>query len=1212
MAAERVVIDIEVNSDIATIEATREALERLTNAQKRYNRERDREPRGGGGGGSGGGGGGGGGNNRTPRAPGVRGSGGGNRGRYAGFAGQVFDFRGDAGKAIASYGALLKIVNKLSMISLPLLAGALSGISLAFQAGTYFIKMYRAAMSSMASAVGLAFVAITTLLAAQKEFAAVQISPQYANGTQSSTDRFVAAGQAMSMFTDNTQLAIIGAKGLQSAFTTLSKVKPVTGETVGAFTTLTDYVAGQGGDIEGNTKKLADFLAAVQKKGTLAGGAEAAKALGPDFEKIVKEASALGVKTSDEFLKAAAEGKLGETFATKYAGTLDALNNTVMGRFKQAISAIKGQLTDLGGEYLSETGGAIVRLQGIIQTTIARLAYVLNDFDAAGKMGSFMDMVQKASDKLIVVMTKYLGTSPDLFEFFGNSFNSIANAFDAMQDWMRQFQAAGTMINDYFFKPLFNTLGQSFSDSMESLSNTISGNGPAIESFANAIAGVLTSIGKYGNEIRKLFIDALPVLTLLLKGVEMFFKGLGAFAQAASSIAKTLSKLGPLGKVAGGIVSVVALYSLFTIATRFFKTLGAMFGKNMKNSMTVNARVVNVNGSPMGGGGAGGGPMGRGGPRPAGSSGMGLFGRTKNAFMGAGRGGANLGGRLKAAGIAGGRQFGMYGSNIASGAKGAFNAIGGLSGLGGMAAMAGGSYLYGKGDEAGGFNKAGGAAMKTAGLTAQVAGGAKMLGLGNKAVAPLAAATAAYGVSSYTSERFFKDDSVKSRAGSALVGAAGGAAAGAAVGAIFAPFTAGLSVAAMAAVGGVVGGITGYLKAGKQRKNIRSAAETLEEDFTSSVEAAFEGGNVDDLLIARENLMKGQKELIETGGDAAYAQQALAKYNEQFAKLNTQIDNYTGTVAISEKYFGVGAEALNKLAEKAGIDLKDKMLNFREILNLVGKTAEEKARLIKVAWSNIGSFAVSEATSYFDKQQQAREQSKLVDASELRLKGGQTSLETQQDFLKNLINFNVSKFGDTGGLANAYTALESQLGEGGGLSGLSDEVKASLRGELKAAGADPAGVIKNVIASIGETGLADLLGGSAGVPASVMGKDGKIDPTKLNQLAIETMTGPNGAYFLANLQKAQEASARATPKQMPGLGTASVFAQPGLQGAGAGALGVGAVPPATVVAPSYVNTTVNASVLDRSTIQQIEAAVAKGLRDAKERGATASIGVERK
>jgi hypothetical protein len=271
------------------------------------------------------------------------------------------------------------------------------------------------------------------------------------------------------MFTDNTQLAVVGAKGLQASFSTLSKVKPVTGETVAAYTSLMDVVAGSGGDLEKGSQKLADFLAAVQKKGSLAGGAQAAKELGPDFEKIVKEAGALGIKTSEEFLKAAAEGKLGETFATKYAGTLDALNNTVMGRFKQAITAIKGQLTDLGGQYLGETGGAISRLQGIISKVISRLNYVLQDFDVTGKMGSFLDAVDKGADKLIVLMTKYLGTTPSIFGFFKESFMTIGDAFDRMQDWMRQFQAAGELINEYFFKPLFSSIGSSFTTSMTSL-----------------------------------------------------------------------------------------------------------------------------------------------------------------------------------------------------------------------------------------------------------------------------------------------------------------------------------------------------------------------------------------------------------------------------------------------------------------------------------------------------------------------------------------------------------------------------------------------------------------------------------------------------------------------------------------------------------------------------------------------------------------------
>jgi hypothetical protein len=78
------------------------------------------------------------------------------------------------------------------------------------------------------------------------------------------------------------------------------------------------------------------------------------------------------------------------------------------------------------------------------------------------------------------------------------------------------------------------------------------------------------------------------------------------------------------------------------------------------------------------------------------------------------------------------------------------------------------------------------------------------------------------------------------------------------------------------------------------------------------------------------------------------------------------------------------------------------------------------------------------------------------------------------------------------------------------------------------------------------------------------------------------------------------------PKQMPGKDMGELF-NPTTTTPSTVAGTVASVPPASVVAPSYVNTTVNASVLDRATIQQIEAAVAKGLRDAKERGATASI-----
>jgi gas vesicle protein len=981
--------------------------------------------------------------------------------------------------------------------------------------------MYASAMSTLATAVGVAFVAITTLLAAQREFAAVQSSPAYFEGTVNTTDRFVAASQAMSMFTDNSQLAVVGAKGLQSAFTTLSKVKPITGQTTAAFTSLMDVVAGSGGDLEGGSKKLAEFLAAVQKKGSLAGGAEAAKDLGPDFEKIVKEAGALGIKTSDEFLKAAAEGKLGETFATKYAGTLDALNNTVMGRFKSAISNIKSQLTEIGGQYLGDAGNAIGRLEGIVSKVITRLSYVLQSFDVSGKMGGFLDAVDKGADKFIVLMTKYLNTTPTLFQFLGDSFNTIGNAFDAMQDWMRQFQAAGELINEYFFKPLFSAIGSSFTLSMTSLAQTLESNKGAIQSFAMQIASTLSAIGKYGDVVRQLFIGAMPALQLLLKVVELFFKGLAAFGKTAMAIANAFESV--FGKQVGGVIKLAALYSLFTIAKRFFTVLGTMFGKKMTGAMNVQAGVVNVNGSPV---------------SSAGDLVDGKSGRIAKHFKEGGKF-AKIGGKLKNA-----KTF-----------------------------------------------------LKT---------GAKQAA--TKLAIPLAIATGAYMAGSKIASKF-NDDSVKSRGTSAAASATAGAALGATIGSVFP----GVGTAAGAIIGGIVGGITGYVKAGKQRKETRKAAKTMVEDYGKSIDEAVAGGNVEDLIAMKEQLKSDRAKFVNTNADPAYAAQALKKYNEEFDKLNTKILNYTTAVGISDKYFGVGAESLNKMAEAAGIDLTAQMLTFRDVLDLVGKTAEEKARLIKVAWANIGAFAVSESMSYFDKKKQAAEAGKAVDATQQSILTGGYTEATADKFLEQLLQFNVATFGDVGGISTTFATLEKELTTGS-FKDLTDVQKEYLRSEAAKAGVSAEGLLKN----IDSTELATLLGGNQALDG-YKNADGTLNGERIMSFITSKMTGPNAdAGFLQNLIDAQQsADGSVNALQTNALLTTGTIA-PNLLGATGtmspaerNARGITGTPnaytvPANPASNQQFLTTLNitASMLDGKTIDQIERVITKAIREQKERGSS--------
>jgi hypothetical protein len=1079
--------------------------------------------------------------------------------------------------------------------------------------------MYNAAMSTLAGTVGVAFVALTTFLAAQKQFAAVQNSPAYYQGAENTSNRFVAAGQAMSMFVENSNLAVVGAKGLTSAFNKLSANAPVTGETTKAFETLMNVVVGSGGDLEKGTENLATFFNAIQKNG-LSGGASAAKELGPDFEKIIKEAGALGIKTKEDFMKAAVEGNLGETFEKKYAGTLDALNNTLMGRFKIAISDIKSQLTDLGGNYLGDAGNAVGRLQGIIQKTIARLAYVVNGWANTGKLNDVIDFIDKGSDKFIYLMQKYLGTAPGIFGFFKSSFDSIGSAFDKMQDWLRTFKEAGDVINRSFFGPVIDGVIEKFDEGFGNVRDLIIENEGAIRGFADQIVNIIGAIGKYGNELRTLIISALPIFTVLGKVIEMFFSGLAKVLSGVNAIVGFLKKLGPIGKLLGGAVSVAALYGAIIIAGRFFATLGKMFGKKMNNQMNITAGHVTVTGPGGVPGGHGSSPY-----RP---------GVPAGGYR-SGNGGFNF---LQASGyMSRQQQMQSLGRGFMAPIKGGIgtvkNTMGLMGGLGNMGLMAGGAALTSIGSSAGGYDTAGGSLLSSTGTGLAALGGARMLigeealkkgvGTGTKAgrfgkfgrtgvtgtlgttVAGAAAIGAlSYGAGSYVGGKF-NDDSVRSRTTSALGSAAAGAAIGATIAtAIPIPI---ISTAVGAALGAAIGGVTGYIKAGKQRRETRKAAEALVDDYGSKINEAIEGGNVDDLMLARNQLLKDKQKLINSNADPAYAAKAVAKYDEQFKALNTTITNYTGNTSLAEQAFGVSAEALNNLAFTAGIDLTTKMLTLKDILNLVGKSAEDNARLMKQAWSGIGASVTGGVMSRIDRDKQATEASKNIDAAQLKLIGGDTSDSAIKNLVEQSMLFGTAKYGDLGGTAVAGQGLIDAFGEGGALANISQTAKDKIAAYMSTIGMTPEMMISDIKAKTykGADGkevsgidyLGQLIGSDTLSTAGLMNADGTTNSQALERYILAKQK--KDPFYLANLENASVQAGMVNEK---GVGEAMLeksFTTGQVKGVyGTSSYNGGA----TVTNPvtNNVQVTVTGNV-DQRSITQIRDVVDKALRENKER-----------
>jgi hypothetical protein len=183
------------------------------------------------------------------------------------------------------------------------------------------------------------------------------------------------------------------------------------------------------------------------------------------------------------------------------------------------------------------------------------------------------------------------------------------------------------------------------------------------------------------------------------------------------------------------------------------------------------------------------------------------------------------------------------------------------------------------------------------------------------------------------------------------------------------------------------------------------------------------------------------------------------------------------------------------------------------------------------------------------------------------------------------------------------------------LAGLDDATKQYLRDRASGAGMGGSKMLDN----IDSTELAELLNGSKALLTAGGGLQSKDDPNKLDPkklmayLKTETATNPQ---FLANLINASKeldptyAESQISKVIKTGSAVEEYKTYSDVDPAQRKYLqptGSDVSPP--VVPDTYIaQTTIHASVLDRQTIVQIEAAIAKALRDQQERGPSVPTG----
>lgn len=519
-------------------------------------------------------------------------------GKRVGRNGRNFDQTGKKAKGLTGF---LKKLAKFGFLYLGIEAAAalviIGSAGVLFKSGQLLAKGYQMALSGVAYAMTAIVAAAAAALAAMRQFQAVQFAPSFSKGAINTDDPMRAASAGMKMFIDDQQMAVIGTKGLTSAFKTLNDQQQITGKTTAVFRQLSNYTAGMGGDMEKGSQAMAKFLAQFQKDKRMTEAVkEAGKELGPNFKKILDEANKLGLNTYEKFSKAAMDGELGKTFQL-YSGQLDALNSTVIGRFKQGFTELKSILLEVGEPLLGPLTKQIPRVINIIKGMVLTIRH---NVEAIGK-GSLLEGLVNSFEKIAIVITRVvtrdLGRAGEALDKIVNGWRSMMGFFERVSDYMRTLvpaaEALGRILMD-----ILRAFGGSLGDKINTLSEQLVKNEEKFNGFTTGLKNFMEGFSKIGTVFVKAFVQAMPLMMVLLTIVG---KLLGFFARMLDIL---MSIGGAIDAVLNPLLSLVDKLTFGFISMRdVAKTLTAAIialGLAMLFSKKVRGGVLDFPGSKKG------------------------------------------------------------------------------------------------------------------------------------------------------------------------------------------------------------------------------------------------------------------------------------------------------------------------------------------------------------------------------------------------------------------------------------------------------------------------------------------------------------------------------------------------------------------------------------------------------------------------------------
>lgn len=502
----------------------------------------------------------------------------------------------------------LGLAIKGTLIQMALLSAAILSIHGLFVIGQGIMKAYRGTMNLVGGAAGGLAVALTTVAAAIREQQAAMFA--FSKGT--SKEYGSATNQvriAMRSLQSDADLAGLGVENLNKAYGAMAKSMN-SNQIAGSkniMKALFDFGAA-GQDPGAAAEKIGEVVAALSDtKKSFGDVQKAAKGLGPQMEKAMKD---LGISSKKKFQEALLSGELAKKGGV--FGQFAEVNNTLIGRIKTFFNLLRSEFADFGLQFLEPAKVAMQKIFRIIRRDLGRVSVELGKFGSGSFMDGLVTMVDKVSNFFVKLVREYLPKASGTLSGIGDWMSNFKRGWNIVIERLRKF-IDGARVLEKAFSPIWKALKEGASESMNSFNRQLIENSDEVLELGERIAGLITSLMEFGRQFREIFFSALPFINDVFKGIADMLHTLKSFIATFT---------GTFGDTAG-------LMGFALMARQMKNTQGGFLPTSNVASMNVNATNVNVNGAPVprttppgnapggrgpgGGGGQGGG--GRGGGR---------------------------------------------------------------------------------------------------------------------------------------------------------------------------------------------------------------------------------------------------------------------------------------------------------------------------------------------------------------------------------------------------------------------------------------------------------------------------------------------------------------------------------------------------------------------------------------------------------------------